>query len=256
MLKNNSALATTEPHISILMLTHNAPVYTRLSVQSVVERTADVDFSLVVVDNASGPETVALLSELHDSAAIDHLILNDTNELFAKGNNIAASAAPERATHYLLLNSDIEVKDPGWLSHLMAIHKRGISTYGYVASTPRRVDGYCLLIDADVYNDFGGLDEEFEWWWSVTRLQAEVLKRGLSVQGYYTHDDKLLHYGGKSGDGYKKARGMDTSNTEALAWFSGHVPVCLDALPDWAEKQNKKRSTFQRLLHLWRGGSV
>lgn len=50
--------------VSIMMLTHNAPDYVRIAVESVRERTEGVAYELVVVDNASDPTTIALLEEL------------------------------------------------------------------------------------------------------------------------------------------------------------------------------------------------
>ena len=91
---------------------------------------------------------------------------------------------------------------------------------GVVPFPPVRVDGYCLLIDADLYRQFK-LDEDYAWWWSITKLQAQVLRAGLSVRGYLHHERYLHHFGGKSGSDFKQAKGMDTSIEEADKWFGG-----------------------------------
>lgn len=233
------------------MLTYNAPEYVEISIRSVVEKTAGVDYELVVVDNASESATRALVSGLHQSGSIARLRLMDYNSLFAEGNNVAASMAAEDATHFLLLNSDIEVKDPRWLEHLLKIHKRGITTYG-VAEDPPRVDGYCLLIDADLYRQYP-LDEGHQWWWSVTKQQALILNAGYSVQGYRQHEQYLHHFGGKSGSAFKSARGMNVTRQEVRHWFNGKKPVVLDqgALPQarraWAALRRLRR-TVRRML--------
>lgn len=215
--------------VSILMLTYNAPDYVRLSIESLRKLTPDVKYELVVVDNASDAPTVALVKELHAAGLIDKLVLNPTNALFAGGNNIAAANADPAATHFLLLNSDIEVRDPTWLRHLLDIHKSpGITAYGVVPSKPLRVDGYCLLIDATLYRDKRGLDEGHQWWWAVTKLQAEIISAGLHVQGYYDHDDRLIHFGGKSGTSFKGAKGMNVTRKEVIGWFGGRTPLVLD----------------------------
>jgi glycosyltransferase involved in cell wall biosynthesis len=207
------------------MLTHNAPVYVRKAVSS-VESTRTENIELVVLDNASEPETRDLVRLLAEQGKIDRLKLLEYNSLFAEGNNIAASEARSDATHFLLMNSDVEVRHPGWLDNLVSRHKRGITAYG-VAVDPLRVDGYALLIDADLYRSHQ-LDEGYQWWWSVTKLQATLLNEGYSVQCISEHEEYLHHFGGKSGSGFKSAKGMSASRREVSKWFNRKRPIVLD----------------------------
>lgn len=80
---------------------------------------------------------------------IDKLVFNTDNSLFAKGNNIASSLSDKSTKYYLLLNSDIEIRNYDWLDKLLAIHpvEGGISSYGFVKSEPKRADGYCMMIE-------------------------------------------------------------------------------------------------------------
>jgi glycosyltransferase involved in cell wall biosynthesis len=222
---------TISKKISILMLTHNAPEYVELSIRSVRERTSGANYELIVLDNASENETVSLVRNLHKEGLIDKLKLLDYNSLFAEGNNIAAKLASPDSSYFLLLNSDIEVKNPDWLSHLLAVHKRGITSYGIAGNPwggagndlgkiPLRVDGFCLLIDRDLYEKTP-LDEEHQWWYAVTKQQARLLQDGWNVQGYESHEQWLLHFGGKSGTAFKTARGMNVAQEEVSAWYNG-----------------------------------
>lgn len=222
---------TTSKKISILMLTHNAPEYVELSIRSIRERTEGVNYELIVLDNASEKGTVSLVRNLHSEGLIDKLELLDYNSLFAEGNNIAAKLASTDSNYFLLLNSDIEVKSPDWLSHLLAVHKRGITSYGLAGNPwsdsgnnlsppPLRVDGFCLLIDRDLYEKTP-LDEGHQWWYAVTKQQARLLQDGWNVQGYQSHEQWLHHFGGKSGTAFKTALGMNVSHEEVLAWFNG-----------------------------------
>lgn len=216
--------------VSILMLTHNAPEYVEISVRTVAQHTRGVPYELVVLDNASEAETRDLVVRLKEEGLIHKLRLLDRNSLFAEGNNLAAAEAAPQATHYLLLNSDIEVKSDDWLRHLLDIHQRGITAYG-VAPDPDRVDGYCLLMDADLYQRFK-LDEGHQWWWAVTKMQAMVLNAGFPVRGYAEHARYLHHFGGKSGSGFKNAKGMNVSREEVLGWFNGKAPEVIDRQRD------------------------
>ena len=210
------------------MLTHNAPAYVELSIRSLTENTLDVNYELIVVDNASQQTTRDLVEQLHSIGLIQRLYLCPYNSMFAEGNNIAARLASESSTHFLLLNSDVEIRNQEWLTHLLGVHKRGASAYGAVMYPPVRADGYCLLIDADLYRSHP-LDEQHQWWWwSVTKQQAALLRNGFSVQAYSEHEKYLHHFGGRSGAPSKAAAGSDVTTEQAKGWFEGRKVHILD----------------------------
>lgn len=228
-----------ELFISILMLVHNAPRYTELAIRS-VKRATPEPHELVVLDNASDHATKELLRSLHNEHLIDVLIELDYNSLFAEGNNRAAVRASPRASHFLLLNSDVEIRSSHWVENLLLAHRRGITAYG-VATDPLRVDGYCLLIDADLYRAHP-LDESHQWFWAVTKTQAALLREGFAVQGFAQHEQYLHHYGGKSGSAFADARGMDVSREEVARWFDGHEPYLIDRRPDGSVPGHPRRA--------------
>lgn len=75
-----------------------------------------------------------------------------------------------------------------------------------------------MLIDKFLYDKYK-LDEYFKWWWSITKLQSQVLKEGFKIRAVKNHEKHIHHYGGKSGDGWKGATGMDISIDEVISWF-------------------------------------
>ena len=157
------------------MVTYNAPVYSYVALWS-LRRTKDVDFTVTVVDNRSRVATRLLLVASCLGGRVDRLVLLDRNTLFAEGCNTAARLAPPEATHLLLLNPDIIVLEAQWLERMLEIDQKGITSLGCVTGNPvTRADGYCLLVDRAVWEEAGGLDERFQWWWAVTRLQSVVL---------------------------------------------------------------------------------
>ena len=213
--------------VSILMLTYNAPHYVKKSILSLNKRTKNVNYELIVVDNNSNKPTVRVLDRLHRNGFINKLYFNSKNDLFAGGNNIAASLANKDSDYYLLLNSDVEIKSDDWLEKLIALMPKdgGIVSYGAVTSSPKRADGYCMLINSNLYNKYK-LDENFQWWWSVTKLEGQVLKENKSIIAIKNHEEYIHHFGGKSGKGYKDAKGMDVDMDEVEKWFSsGEVEI-------------------------------
>ena len=233
--------------VSILMLTHNAPRYVELSIRSLVQCTRGVNYSLVVVDNASKSPTKELLKRLQREGLIQHLTLLEYNSFFARGNNIAAQNIAPDSTHLLLLNSDVEIKDPSWLSNLLMVHQPGITAYGVTvhAGSPLRVDGYCLLVDAVLYRE-SGLDETHEFYWSVTKFQAALLARGYSVQGYAEHERYLHHFGGKSGKDFKTAKGLFLSQEELAQCFQGRTIRVLDPGANGSIPQRPPKNVLRR----------
>ena len=84
-----------------------------------------------------------------------------------------------------------------------------------------------MLIDRKLYDRYH-LDEEFEWWWSVTKLESQVLKEGYQIIAVINHESYLHHYGGASGKDFSKAKGMDLKIQEVMKWFedsSGSVQI-------------------------------
>lgn len=206
--------------VSILMLTHNAPFYVHKCIKSIFEKTKDVDYELIVLDNASKKITRLLLNRLFNKGYITKLHLNSENVFFARGNNQASQIASNDCNFFLLLNSDIKINSKDWLKTLLSIHPEngGISSFGAVLSEPIRADGYCMLINRDLYLKYK-LDEQFEWFWSVTQLESQILNDGYEVRAVINHEKYLHHYGQKSGRAFKKAKGMNFSEKKAQAWF-------------------------------------
>lgn len=209
------------------MLTYNAPRYVKKSIVSLKKLTSNQNYELIVVDNDSKHPTVRTLYKLKSRGLVDKLYYNSNNDLFAKGNNIAARLASEDSDYYLLLNSDVEIKSPDWLDKLIELmpEEGGIASFGAVQSAPKRADGYCMMINADLYNKYK-LDEHFQWWWGVTKLESQVLKEGKKVIAVDDHEEYIHHFGGKSGKGFSDATGMDIDMDEVKKWFEdGDVKI-------------------------------
>lgn len=221
--------------VSILILTHNAPRYVWLTLKS-LRMTTGVDYEVICVDNNSKWLTRCILVLCHKWGWIDKLCLLNYNSLFAGGNNIAARLAAKDSKYFLLLNSDVQVMRPDWLGKLLAEHKPGASSYGVVPGIPSvpipRLDGFCFLVDRDLYDKFGLDESRFQWNWAVTYLQANLLACGKVVRGFAEHGEFLLHFGGKSGAGFSGAKGLDTQVKEVHSWFTNGFPILEERIKD------------------------
>jgi GT2 family glycosyltransferase/glycosyltransferase involved in cell wall biosynthesis/SAM-dependent methyltransferase len=189
------ALRSAFPLVSIVVVTFNNLALNRQCLESVYERTDWPNFEVLVVDNASSDGTPEYLAEALAEHPTLRVVLNDTNEGFARANNIALARA--RGDVLVLLNNDTVVSR-GWLSTLVrhlrrdpglgmvgpvsnAVGNEARIPVGYrdVADMPawaaehvRRHDGetfeipmlgmFCVAVRRDVYEKVGPLDERFE----------------------------------------------------------------------------------------------
>src|SRR5688572_2370036 len=103
------------PRASVVVVTHNNLLFTKLCLHSVLAQTDDVAYELIVVDNASTDDTPAYLRELASLNPHVRVICNDTNRGFAAANNQGLAIA--RGKVLVLLNNDTIVSR-GWLSRL------------------------------------------------------------------------------------------------------------------------------------------
>ncbi len=216
-----------QPKVSIVILVHNALFHVITTLNS-LQKTRGVDYETVVVDNGSGLVTRIALMVYLRLKRIDRLVSPKENTLFSRGNNLGAGATSADSTHLLLLNSDVRINNPDWLAALLRHHERGAIGFGLAGSQflgvkpgeefPQRADGFCFLIDRDLFLDFG-LDEHYQHWWSMPELQARLLRAGFKVKAVRNYHEWITHFGGKSG---RVKRPVNTPDRETVrSWFDG-----------------------------------
>ncbi len=209
--------------VSIVMLSWNAPEYTKIALESIRKYTR-AEYEVIIVDNGSGAETTDWLSALTGV----RVIYNSTNRGYAAGNNQGMAAA--LGEYVVLLNNDVVVTE-GWLDGLLGAFDRipalGISAprsnivagdqvvpdasyatleemHDYAArrSTRYRGRGYatdraiglCLCVDRRVIDEIGGIDERF----GVGNFEDDDFCMRVRAAGYRIHvcDDVFIHHFG------------------------------------------------------------
>jgi len=209
---------------SIVMLSWNAPEYTEIAVRSIRAHTEPGTYEIIIVDNGSGPDTLARLAALEDV----RIIYNPTNLGFARGCNQGIAAA--RGSHVLLLNNDVFVT-PEWLDRLLGALQRdpaaGVSAprsnnvagdqmlvaTGYTNETEMiafalarsrdwdrrtyhtdRAIGFCLCIDRRVIDEIGGIDERY----GVGNFEDDDFCVRVRAAGYeiVVCEDVMIHHFG------------------------------------------------------------
>jgi GT2 family glycosyltransferase len=105
--------------VSIIILTYNSRRHLPALLQSIADQTYPA-IELIVVDNASGDDTVAYVRS-QTIRNIDQLIANPTNDWFARGNNIGMQAS--RGEYIYICNDDV-VLAPDCIARLVAVLER------------------------------------------------------------------------------------------------------------------------------------
>ena len=227
--------------VSIIMLVHNAYEYTKNTIETL--QMTKGNYELIVLDNNSQKKTKKLLLKAFNDGKIDKLIFSSENTLFAKGNNMAYNLCDPSSDKVLLLNSDIDIRNPYWLEEMNNNYEKGILSLGICEKPPYvRVDGYCFMIDKELYGKYK-LDENFEWWWSVTKLQAQILNEGFKVKGVRDHSNLLFHYGGVSGKDFVNSKGMDIDSKNVIKWFNNKNKEIIEKIENENVVFNSKSRT-------------
>jgi GT2 family glycosyltransferase len=150
-----------EPAASVIMVTFNNLVLTRLAVESVTE-SKKIDYELIIVDNDSQDGTRDYLQQLGRQHGRVQIALNERNLGFAAANNRGLALAAGRAI--ILLNNDTIVP-AGWITALLG-HLRD-PAIGLVGATTNRIGN-----EAEVETDYRTLGEMEDFARDYTGVRA------------------------------------------------------------------------------------
>ncbi|WP_382168956.1 glycosyltransferase family 2 protein [Hirschia litorea] len=177
------------PTFSVVIVNFNGGDYLQAAVNSLVQQSYK-DFELFVVDNASSDGSMERL----DTSGIErvHLMPEETNHGFAKGNNLPAKLA--KGEWLVLLNPDA-VADEDWLLKI----KEGIEAYPFAkmfASAQYSLDEPGIMDGAgDCYHVFG-----IPWRGGYGRPASEMPQTGECFSpcgaGAVFHRQTFLSVGG------------------------------------------------------------
>ncbi|HEX4884400.1 MAG TPA: glycosyltransferase [Casimicrobiaceae bacterium] len=190
----DAAIAAVEPLVSVVIVTYNNRALNELCLASVLHDTQWPALEVIVVDNASGDDTPALLREVAARDPRVRIVLNEDNRGFAAANNQGAGLA--RGRYLCFLNNDTVVHG-AWLRTLVghlrrhahlglvgpvtnAIGNEAKIPVGYddLAGMPAWADAhceahrgqldaismlafFCVAVPRDVWRRVGPLDERF-----------------------------------------------------------------------------------------------
>ncbi len=235
---------TTSRLVSIVIPVYNKLEFTKKCLESISRNSADSNYEIIVVDNASTDGTGDYLRGLARTGAAIRPVINTQNLGFVGACNLGARAA--RGEYVLFLNNDTQVQAK-WLSSLVDLAEKkgdcgavgsklvypdgrlqeagGIifadgngwnygkggnphePKYNYVREVDY-ISGASLMIRKKLLDEIGGFDERYApAYYEDTDLCFEVRKRGYKV--YYQPHSVVVHYEGMTAgtnlnEGFKK----------------------------------------------------
>jgi GT2 family glycosyltransferase len=110
--------AITPPHVVIGIVTYNQRELLRVCLKSVLAKTSYQSFTIAVISNGCSDGTQEMLRELAE--IYPHLMqvhCSDTNNYFVRPCNQIIDQYPQ--SDIVLMNNDVEVINPGWLTNLV-----------------------------------------------------------------------------------------------------------------------------------------
>jgi GT2 family glycosyltransferase len=229
--------AAVRPTASIVMVTHDGLVFTRLCLESLLAGGGSTELEVIIVDNASADGTANYLNDLSSHDERVRMDLSTANTGFAAATNRGVALA--RGDVIVFLNNDTIPVD-GWLDSLVAhledhhvgligavtnrsgneaeIHV-GYRTYGelerFAAERARTHRGerfdirtatmFCAAVRRDVWEVVGPLDEQFEvGLFEDDDYSMRVRQAGFSVA---CAEDAFVHHFGQASIGRLAATG-------------------------------------------------
>lgn len=108
------------PLVSLIIPTRNGLDVLRACVESIIEKTTDTRFEIIIVDNGSDdPGVLSYLDALIKNKPFIRVLRDEGPFNYSALNNRAAAIA--KGEYIALINNDIEVISPGWLTEMVCL---------------------------------------------------------------------------------------------------------------------------------------
>ncbi len=166
--------------LSIIIINYNTFKLTCNCIQSIYDKLIDVDYEIVLVDNASVECDPALFKEKFPGI---NLIISLTNSGFTGGNNLGVANA--KGDYLLLLNSDIELINnaPKICRDYLLAHKDVGMTSCQLLYPDGKIQYNCRRFRTIGWE----LSEVFPWY----KLLPKPKREALMLHHYFDHQTEM-----------------------------------------------------------------
>ncbi len=156
----------TNAQVSIIVIHHERPEFLNMCLQSIHVMSNLNNFEMIVVDNASGPETQEYLDVLETEGV--KVVRNKENKYWSAAANQGVAAADPNSHYYIFMHCDTVVLNQGWIDLLVNIAEAkqsglvGTEMHQYFLQNQKvdYVRDWCVLISKKCWEDIGPWPEE------------------------------------------------------------------------------------------------
>lgn len=213
-------------NVTVILVNYNGKKYLKNCIES-IKRQSYQNLSILIVDNASGDESVQYLQDNYPEIEVITCVENNG---FAKGNNIGIEYAVKQGADYVLLLNVDTVIEPDLVEKLMASANAATVTVPKIYMDKRLMKvwyaggemdyvqgrsyhcnqaaekenkaigfacGCCVLIHRDIIKNVGVFDENYYLYFEDTDLSMRWLQHGITIM--YIPAAKMWHKVGGSG---------------------------------------------------------
>lgn len=231
--------------VSIVIVNYKHPHIIEVCLRTL--QITEGDYEVIVVDNGSGPETVAKLEEFKANGWIDKLVLSPTNGFFAGGNNLGVANADPDSDVILLLNSDVGFLKPEWMQKALSwlegtmVATPTIWTFYPTVPAPgpfdilsvgwshdatidgnARPEGWCCFIRREHWTD---ISTDFPHHYGFEEMVANAVRNGARCGVLFNYAPYLIH--AEQGSG-KANTIVNKRQPDMPGWFRGIKIETLD----------------------------
>lgn len=159
-----------EEQISIIIVHKDCPEYLTLCIQSIIVCSFNNNYEIIIVDNASGPESQAYLTELErDNIKV---IRNDKNLYWGPAATKGAAAASKHSKYLVFMHCDVVITNGSWLDLLVNVSESqgsgmvGLDLQSYYINqdgSKQKIDfipEWCLMMTRECWKDIGPFPEK------------------------------------------------------------------------------------------------
>src|ERR1039458_3938571 len=237
-----------DPLVSIVVLSYRHPEVIEVCLRT-LQITDGVDYEVVVVDNASTPETIVPLQQAQADGKITALFESPTNTYFSEGNNIGVAYSNPASEYILLLNSDVAILRPDWLTKMLAwmngtaaywpnawgthptivkpgpldIVSLGWSHQADIEPGHCRPEGFCCMFRRKWWTN---ISTDFPMANGLEEMQANAIRNGARCGVLSQYGSYIIHRECASSEPGMEIH--DTRRPDIPGWFLGLEIECLD----------------------------
>jgi GT2 family glycosyltransferase len=117
-LKIDLAKANIQDSVSIVIVHKDKPEYLNICLQSIAVNSINNNYEIIVVDNASGPETQTFLDDLEKDVKV---VRNDKNLYFSAAANLGFRHADKNSKYVIFMHYDVVILNPAWIDLMINV---------------------------------------------------------------------------------------------------------------------------------------